>query len=115
MDEAAADTLAAVAPEAEAAVCTAAWTIAVVWDGALAAAVWTTAEVALGTEATVVCTTAANSELAVPASTLKAPGLLATTATAAVAMVTACSTTACWAGVRAETDCAPPPLAESET
>ena len=62
-----------------------------------------------------VATTAASSALAVAGLTLKAAGLFATTATAAVAIVTAFSTTACWAGVRAETDCAPPPLAESET
>ena len=62
-----------------------------------------------------VATTAESSELAVAALMLKAPGLFATTATAAAAIVTACSTVACCAAVRDETDCAPPPLAESET
>ena len=62
-----------------------------------------------------VATTAESSELAVAALTLKDPGLFATVATAAVAMVTAFSTTACWAGVREETACALPPLADSET
>ena len=66
--------------------------VAAAVDQVFKSGVWTTAEVAFGTDATVVCTTAANSELAVVASTLKAPGLFATTATAAVAMVTAFST-----------------------